>query len=97
MTAPRPLLLLLALALAACEVTPPDPETVARQCERQARAAQGPTGAVTLGANSNSGPYSRVELGVTSDYLLGRDPAAVYAECYTRRTGTAPFRAPNLR
>ncbi len=85
------------LALAACNLPPPDPETVARECERQARAAQGPTGSVTVGANSNSGPFTNVAIGVTGDYLLGRDPNAVYAACVERRTGQAPIRPPRLR
>ncbi len=83
-------------ALAACELPPPDPEVVAQQCEERARAAQGPTGNVTIGANSNTGPFSSVEIGVTSDFLLGRDPNTVYSECVYRETGSAPYRPPNL-
>lgn len=83
--------------LAACDVPPPDPEAVARECEERARAAQGPTGRVTLGTNSNTGGFSEVEIGVTSDFLLGRDPNAVYANCVQQRTGAAPIRPPNLR
>ena len=84
-------------ALAGCELPPPDPERVAQLCEERARAAQGPTGRVAIGTNSNSGPFSSVELGLSSDFILQRDPNDVYAECVQRRTGEAPFRAPNLR
>lgn len=84
-------------AVSACELPPPDPEVVARECEERARAAQGPTGSVTIGTNSNTGPYSGVEVGITSDFLLGRDPNEVYAECVQSRTGAAPIRPPDLR
>jgi len=88
---------LLVLCVAGCEVPPPDPERVAQQCEERARAAQGPTGRVAVGVNSNNGPYTNVEVGITSDFLLRRDPNEVHSECVMRRTGQAPFRAPNLR
>lgn len=84
-------------ALAGCELPPPDPERVAQECEERARAAQGPTGRVGIGANSNTGPFTNVEIGVTSDFILGRDPNTVYSECVQQRTGAAPIRAPNLR
>lgn len=85
------------VGLAACDVPPPDPERVAQDCEERARAAQGPTGNITIGANSNSGPFTEATIGVTSDFLLQRDPNEVYSECVFRRTGQAPFRPPNLR
>ena len=89
-----PLPLLLAVA---CTPVPPSPEEVAQECEERARAAQGPTGSVTLGANSRTGLYSGVEIGVTSDYLAGRDPVAVYTDCVIRRSGQQPYRPPVLR
>lgn len=89
---------LITLALVAgCGVQPMTPERAARYCEDRARAAQGPTGRVTVGINSNSGPYLGGEIGVTSDYIQGRDPMAVYEACVYERTGGAPIRAPNLR
>lgn len=93
----RAVLGLCMLVLAGCEIPPPDPERVAQECEERARAAQGPTGRVGAGVNSNSGPFTNVVIGVTSDFVLGRDPNAVYSECVQRRTGAAPIRAPNLR
>ena len=84
-------------ALAACgPVPPPDPEEVAQQCEQRARAATGPTGSVTVGANSNSGPYTGISIGITGDYLAGRDPLEVYHECVWQKTGSAPVRPPRL-
>lgn len=83
--------------LAGCELPPPDPERVAQICEERARAAQGPTGRVAVGTNSNNGPFSSVEVGITSDFILGRDPNEVYSNCVFQRLGEAPFRPPNLR
>ena len=90
---PIPLL----LAAVACTPVPPSPEEVAQACEERARAAQGPTGNVTVGYNSNSGPYSGIEIGVSGDYLAGRDPVAVYTDCVIRRSGQQPYRPPVLR
>lgn len=83
--------------LAGCNIPPPSPEEVAQQCEARARAAQGPTGRLIVGANSSGGSYASGEIGVTGDYLMGRDPLAVYNECVIRRTGQAPYRPPVLR
>lgn len=89
--------LFIATLLAACGPRIYTPEEAAQECEQRARAAQGPTGAVTLGASSNSGPFGSVAVGVTGDYLAGRDPTQVYRECVVRRTGQEPYRAPVLR
>ena len=94
----RPVLAaMLALSTAACALPPPDPFRVAEQCEERARAAQGPTGEVTIGANSETGGFGGVAIGITSDYLRGADPVAVYEDCVFRRTGAAPVRPPALR
>ncbi|KIQ70503.1 hypothetical protein [Wenxinia marina] len=86
-----------ALLLTACAPRVWSPEEAAQECEQRARAAQGPTGAVTLGYNSNSGPYTGVAVGVSGDYLTGRDPLDVYRDCVVRRTGAEPYRPPRLR
>ena len=95
---PRLLLLLApaALLLSACEPVPVDPEEAALQCEARARAAQGPTGRVTVGASSDDGPFFGTEIGITGDYLAGRDPVDVYTDCVQDRTGAAPIRPPRL-
>lgn len=90
-------LLVFLLALAACSPVPVSPERAAEICEEKARAAQGPTGGVTLGTNSRTGGFGRVEIGVNSDFITGRDPLEVYAECVFDRTGLAPIRPPVLR
>jgi len=84
-------------ALAACDVPPPDPAEVADECEARARAAQAPTGNVTLGANSDSGPFMGASIGITGDLLRGRDPLQVYESCVIERTGELPIRPPVLR
>lgn len=86
-----------AALLAACEPVPMDPARAAALCDQQARAAQGPTGSVTVGANSDDGPFLGTEIGVSSDFLTGRDPVEVYEECVIARTGAPPIRPPRLR
>jgi hypothetical protein len=95
----RSVLLLIAGAavLAACDPVPVDPERAARDCEQRAQAAQGPMGNVTIGANSRDGTFGGVAIGLSGDYLAGRDPVAVYEECVVSRTGAPPIRPPRLR
>lgn len=71
-----------------------NPELAAQRCEARARAATGPTGEVKFGVNSNTGAYSRAQIGVSSDFLLGRDPVQVYENCVLRKTGKLPIRQP---
>ena len=85
-----------AMLLAACEPVPVDPEQAALQCEQRARGAQGPTGSVTIGASSEDGPFVGTQIGLSSDYLAGRDPIAVYEDCVIRKTGAPPIRPPRL-
>ena len=47
------------MGLSACTAPQIDPARAADRCEERARAAQGPTGSVTFGANSNTGPFTR--------------------------------------
>ena len=85
------------ISLAACAPTPITPQQAAEICEERARAAQGPTGSVTVGTNSSSGGFAGAEIGLSSDFLSGRDPLEVYEECVFDRTGAAPIRPPVLR
>lgn len=80
--------------VAACG--PVDPEVAQRQCEERAQAAQGPTGRVTVGTNSESGPFASVEIGITADAIAGRNPIDVYNDCVVSKTGAAPTRPPVL-
>ena len=89
--------LCMGFVLFGCTPQPISPERAAEICEERARAAQGPTGRVSVGTNSNSGPFAGVEVGVSSDFVAGRDPVAVYEQCVLDRTGAAPIRPPVLR
>lgn len=63
-----------------------------RQCFERARLAQQPRGEVTLGVGSGGKRAAGVELEISSDYLLGRDPAAVFESCVMQKTGEPPTR-----
>ena len=85
----------LLLMLVACG--PISPERAAEICEDRARAAQGPTGRVTVGTNSRDGGFGGLRIGVSSDFIAGRNPVEVYESCVFDRTGLAPIRPPVLR
>jgi hypothetical protein len=86
---PIVLALITASALVACG--PTSPELAATPCEERARAATGPTGSVSVGV-SNRGPVAGLEIGVTDDYLQGRDPYVVYDQCVRAKSGQGPIR-----
>lgn len=63
-----------------------------RQCYERARLAQQPRGEVTLGVGSGGRRAAGVELEISGDYLLGRDPSAVFESCVMQKTGEPPTR-----
>lgn len=78
------------LLLAAC-----GPETVAqaeRNCLQQARLAERPRGTLELGIGSGGGRRAGLDVEITSDFLLGRDPADVWQACVVQRSGQLPTR-----
>ena len=75
--------------LAAC--APISPERAADECEERARAATGPTGMIGIGIGSE-GPSTKLEIGVSADYLTGADPYEVYDRCVRQKTGQGPIR-----
>jgi hypothetical protein len=89
--------LLAGLALSACTDIPVSPELLATTCATEARAALGPTGGITVGTNSNSGPFTRAEIGITSDFIQGLAPETVYDRCWFNRTGELPTIPLDLR
>ncbi len=91
----RSVVLLSAALVTAC--TPISPERAADRCEERARAAQGPQIGLTLGANSDSGPFASGSIGISADAIRGRDPVAVYESCVFNLTGELPIRPPRLR
>ena len=79
--------------LAACGPVPV--EQAERACMDSARLAERPRGNVELGVGvGNGGPRTmgRVEIDVSSDYIMGRDPSQVYQSCVLRRSGQLPTR-----
>lgn len=91
----RVALLMSVVLAAAC--TPMTPERAAERCEERARAAQGPQIGMTLGANSDSGPFASGSFSISSDAIRGLDPIAVYESCVFNLTGEPPIRPPRLR
>jgi hypothetical protein len=89
------LMILVALVLASC-----GPMTLAqaeRQCFERARLAKQPRGEVSVGAGSGGRTSAGFELNVSSDFLLGRDPAAVYESCVMEKSGEPPSRPLYMR
>jgi len=82
------------LLLAACGTI--TPERAAQQCEERAQTAMGPSGKVTVGANSQTGGFASASFTISSDYLAGRDPYEVYRTCVIDLTGQEPYRPPVL-
>jgi hypothetical protein len=78
---------LVLLGLSACGPVSVDLAEV--QCLDAARAARGPTGTLSVGASSN-GPHVGLDLTISTDYLAGRDPAAVFDACVRRKAGQPP-------
>lgn len=80
----------LLLVLSACG---PIPVSVAeRQCAERARLAQQPRGELAIGVGSGGRTSTEFSVEVSSDFLAGRDPAAVYDACVRQRSGLAPTR-----
>jgi hypothetical protein len=62
------------------------------QCFERARLAQQPRGEIGAGISSDGKAAGNFELNVSSDFLLGRDPAAVYDTCVYQKSGQPPSR-----
>lgn len=86
----------LVLALTACNI-PVSPQQAADRCEDRARAAQAPEGSLSIGTNSNTGPFASASVSVSSDFVRGTDPVALYESCVFNLTGELPIRPPRLR
>jgi len=80
--------LLVLVPLAACG--PVSREQAERDCFARARLAQQPRGEVGLGMDSRGRAAGNFEITVTSDYIQGRDPAAVYDACVYQKSGQLP-------
>jgi hypothetical protein len=80
--------LVLPLAIAACG--PVSVQQAERQCLDRARSAMGPRGEIAVGIGGST--RARFDIDVSSDYLAGRDPSAVYQACVYQKSGQAPMR-----
>ena len=78
------------LLLAACGPVPV--EVAERQCIESAQLAQRPRGSVGFVADSNGNFGTTLSVGISTDYLAGRDPDQVYASCVLGRSGQNPTR-----
>lgn len=86
-----PLALALVAGLAGCGPVPVD--QAERMCLDDARLAQKPRTNVELGVGVGGGEprsYGAVSFEVSGDYLMGRDPSDVFANCVMRRSGQPP-------
>lgn len=68
-----------------------------RQCFERARLAKQPRGEVTVGATSAGRAAAGLELNVSSDFLMGKDPSAVYESCVMQKAGEPPSRPLYMR
>ncbi len=79
----------LLVLLAACG---PIPVTQAEDiCVENANLAKAPRGEIGVGIGSG-GPVADAEITISTDFLRGRDPEAVYNACVVQRAGQVPQR-----
>ena len=86
----RRIILLAGVLLSACG--PISVQEAERQCFERARLAQQPRGEIGVGVGSNGRAAAGIELNISSDYIMGRDPAAVYETCVISKSGEPPSR-----
>jgi hypothetical protein len=65
-------------------------EVAEQQCLEQANAATGPSGSMSIAVDNHGNVSTGLTLGLSTDYLAGRDPAQVYADCVYRASGQYP-------
>lgn len=84
-----------AMLLAACG--PMSMAEAERQCFERARLAQKPRGEVLIGATSEGRTVTAIEMDISSDFLLRKDPSAVYESCVMAKVGEPPSRPLYMR
>ncbi len=87
----RVVVCLIALSVAGCGPVPV--EQAEQDCLDQARLARQPRVEVEVAAGSGGQVKTSLDLTVSSDYLTGRDPSAVFNFCVQRKSGQFPDRA----
>lgn len=80
--------LLVLPVLSACGPIPV--EQAEAQCFERARLAVHPRGEVGFGMDSNGHTASNLSVTISSDYIQGRDPSAVYDACVYQKSGQPP-------
>jgi len=74
--------------LAACGPIPrADAE---RNCFQRAWLAAHPRGSVAFGIGSGGRKGAGAAIAISGDYLMGRDPSAVYDQCVMQQSGQPP-------
>ena len=81
----------LAPALGACAANLVSVEKAMDDCMETARAATTPTGTAAIGVNSHGRVSTSLSIGISTDYIAGRDPDEVYERCVVRRSGSKPY------
>ncbi|OYX43855.1 MAG: hypothetical protein B7Z02_07825 [Rhodobacterales bacterium 32-67-9] len=66
-------------------------ERAERECFQRARLAEHPRGMVAVGTGSG-GPKVKGEIAISSDFLQGKDPSALYDACVYQKSGQPPRR-----
>ncbi|MFP1642895.1 hypothetical protein [Pontitalea aquivivens] len=82
----------LAAVLLGAGCAPVPVERAEEICLREAELAQRPRGTLALGVTSERGTSGSLGLEISSDYLMGRDPAEVYNRCVFNKSGQFPTR-----
>lgn len=77
------------LVLLSCAPMPVD--VAMRQCIEPAQLAQRPRGSVGITADNHGNIGTSVTIGISADYLAGRDPDQVFARCVRGRSGQEPI------
>jgi len=81
----------LASLLLLCAACGPVPVHLAeQQCLESAQLAQRPQGSFGIVADNHGNVGTTLSIGISSDYLRGRDPDAVYASCVQNKSGFLP-------
>ncbi len=86
-----PLVLVALSPLAACGPIPVD--QAERACAEDARLAEHPRGRAVFGIGSDGQAIAGLDVSISSDFLLGRDPSQVYDACVKSRSGQFPTRS----
>ena len=80
----------LVLLMAACG--PMTVQQAERECLARAQLAEKPRGMVKVGGTSAGKAAGGISLQVSTDYILGKDPSAIFETCVMSKSGEAPTR-----